>query len=146
MLPEVLVANFPLLLQGAERTLYLSAATALFSSAIGLAAAPLRVFGWWPFGAGIHQYLHPVDQEYLAGLDHRALGVDHGRPTDRRADVRPVPDPARCGADLFRDLLLLVQARKIRRAADAPCALKTPPLRRWSSSAASASGSARPRC
>ena len=60
MLPEVLIANFPLLLQGAERTLYLSAATALFSSAIGLAAALLRVFGWWPFRVAVDVYVYVV--------------------------------------------------------------------------------------
>src|SRR6059058_2698306 len=60
MLPEVLIANFALLLQGAERTLYLSAATALFSSAIGLVAALLRVFGWWPFRVAVDVYVYVV--------------------------------------------------------------------------------------
>jgi len=60
MLPDILIANFPLLLQGAERTLYLSAATAIFSSAIGLVAALLRVFGWWPFRVAVDVYVYVV--------------------------------------------------------------------------------------
>ena len=45
MLPQPLIHNFGYLLRGAEVTLVLSAAGILLSSAIGLAAALLRVFG-----------------------------------------------------------------------------------------------------
>src|SRR2546428_13451644 len=87
MLPEVLIANFPLLLQGAERTLYLSAATALFSSAIGLAAALLRVFGWWPFRVAADVYVYVVRVVPLLLL---LCFMDYGLPYSR-TDLAPVP-------------------------------------------------------
>jgi His/Glu/Gln/Arg/opine family amino acid ABC transporter permease subunit len=60
MLPEVLINSIPLLLQGTERTLLLSGATVLFSTAIGLAAALLRTFGWWPFRIAVDVYVYVV--------------------------------------------------------------------------------------
>ena len=60
MLPEILISNSWLLLQGTERTLELSIATAFFSSAIGLVAALLRTFGWWPFRVVVDVYVYVV--------------------------------------------------------------------------------------
>ncbi|MBI3706959.1 MAG: amino acid ABC transporter permease [Proteobacteria bacterium] len=57
---DVLTRNFWLLLQGAESTLLLSAATAVFASAIGVAAAMLRVFGRLPFRLAVDLYLYIV--------------------------------------------------------------------------------------
>jgi len=60
MLPEILISNSWLLLQGVERTLELSIATVLFSSAIGLLAALLRTFGWWAFRVVVDFYVYVV--------------------------------------------------------------------------------------
>jgi His/Glu/Gln/Arg/opine family amino acid ABC transporter permease subunit len=59
-MPEILIGNFWLLLRGAQTTLELSAATAVFSSAIGLAAALLRAFGRWPFRFAVDAYVYVV--------------------------------------------------------------------------------------
>ena len=60
MLPDLLIRNLGLLLQGAERTLELSLATALFSSAIGVTAALFRTFGRWPFRFAVDAYVYLV--------------------------------------------------------------------------------------
>jgi His/Glu/Gln/Arg/opine family amino acid ABC transporter permease subunit len=60
MLPDILISNFPLLLRGAGRTLQLSVATALFSSAMGLVAALLRAFGPRPFRFAVDAYVYVV--------------------------------------------------------------------------------------
>jgi len=60
MLPDILIRNIPLLLQGAESTLFLSAATVLFSTAIGAAAALLRSFGWMPCRVAVDVYVYLV--------------------------------------------------------------------------------------
>src|SRR5512132_36636 len=60
MLPDILINNFPLLLRGAVSTLELSAATALFSSALGFAAALLRTFGRWPLRVLVDAYVYVV--------------------------------------------------------------------------------------
>lgn len=60
MLPEILISNSGLLLKGVERTLELSIATAFFSSGIGLVAALLRTFGWWPFRFAVDVYVYVV--------------------------------------------------------------------------------------
>jgi His/Glu/Gln/Arg/opine family amino acid ABC transporter permease subunit len=57
---DVLAASFPLLLRGTATTLYLSAATVVLASAIGLAAALLRVFGWRPLRAAVDAYIYIV--------------------------------------------------------------------------------------
>jgi His/Glu/Gln/Arg/opine family amino acid ABC transporter permease subunit len=60
MFPEILLSNAGLLLKGVQRTLELSVATAFFSSAIGLIAALLRTFGWWPFRVAVDVYVYVV--------------------------------------------------------------------------------------
>lgn len=60
MLPEFLINNFWLLLRGTERTLELSAATVILSSVIGLAAAVLRTFGWWPLRVLVDIYIYII--------------------------------------------------------------------------------------
>jgi His/Glu/Gln/Arg/opine family amino acid ABC transporter permease subunit len=60
MLPEILIKNFPLLLRGLVSTLELSAATALFSSVLGFAAALLRTFGGWPSRLLVDAYVYIV--------------------------------------------------------------------------------------
>ena len=60
MLPDILIRNLGLLLQGAERTLELSLATAVFSSAIGVITALLRAFGPWPFRFAVDAYVYVV--------------------------------------------------------------------------------------
>lgn len=60
MLPDILIRNIPLLLQGAESTLFLSGATVLFSTAIGAAAALLRTFGWWPCRVAVDTYVYLI--------------------------------------------------------------------------------------
>lgn len=60
MLPEFLISNFWLLLRGTEKTLELSIATAILSSAIGLVAAILRTFGWRPFRVLVDVYVYII--------------------------------------------------------------------------------------
>ena len=60
MLPEVLISNFGLAAAGGREDAALSAATVLFSTAIGLTAALLRTFGWWPFRVAVDVYVYVV--------------------------------------------------------------------------------------
>jgi His/Glu/Gln/Arg/opine family amino acid ABC transporter permease subunit len=60
MLPDILFANLPLLLRGALRTLELSVATVVFSSALGIAAAVLRIFGGRPLRLLVDFYVYIV--------------------------------------------------------------------------------------
>ena len=238
MLPEILISNFWLLLQGAERTLELSIATALFSSAIGLIAALLRTFGSWPFRVAVDVYVYVVRGVPLLlllffmyyGLPYSGIDLapvpggilvmsiyfgafmsevfraaiealpraqwDAARSLGMRLPlilaIVVLPQAVRLSAPAFINTCILlikstslvsiiglseltmvgrqivertfapfqillgvaliyfvicyslVPTRKIRREADSLCALTTPPTHRWSSSAASASGSARP--
>lgn len=60
MLPDILIANFWLLLRGAGRTLELSAATVVFSGALGVVAALLRTFGRLPLRVLVDAYIYVV--------------------------------------------------------------------------------------
>lgn len=60
MLPDILINNFALLLKGTQRTLELSIATVILSSAIGVVAALLRTFGGWPFRVAVDVYVYVV--------------------------------------------------------------------------------------
>ena len=68
MLPDLLIGNFQLLLQGTVRTLLLSGATVLLSTAIGLAASLLRTFGWWPLRVAVDVYVYRSAMEFTVGV------------------------------------------------------------------------------